>query len=125
MHRRTPDARPDVASGHSHPGASGFVREIHRILMRGVRGRDKRPGDFRESPVYIGSPTDSPETAVFVPPLHRSLPALLKDWEEFSNEDPLLPALVQCAVMHYQFETIHPFMDGNGRLGRLLIVFFL
>lgn len=102
-----------------------LISELHRVLMRGVRGREKRPGELRNVPVYIGSPTDSAETAVFVPPMARSLPNLLTDWERFVHEEPRLPPLVQCALLHYQFETIHPFMDGNGRIGRLLIVFFL
>ena len=107
------------------PISQRLVAELHEVLMRGVRGRDKRPGELRNMPVYIGSPTDSAETAVFVPPLHPSLPQLLSDWERFVHEAPRLPILIQCALLHYQFETIHPFMDGNGRLGRLLIVFFL
>jgi Fic family protein len=93
--------------------------------MQGVRGRDKRPGELRNTPVYLGSPTDSAETAVFVPPLPPSLPTLLTDWERFANEPPRLPILIQCALLHYQFETIHPYMDGNGRLGRLMIVLYL
>ena len=102
-----------------------LIRELHSVLMSGVRGRDKRPGELRTLPVYVGSPTESAATAVFVPPMPPSLPALLTDWEKFVHENPRLPALVQCAMLHYQFETIHPFMDGNGRVGRLLIVFFL
>jgi Fic family protein len=107
------------------PISQRLVRELHKTLMQGIRGRDKRPGELRELPVYIGSPTESAETAVFVPPLHPLLPDLLGDWERFVHDDPRIPVLVQCAMLHYQFETIHPFMDGNGRLGRLLIVFFL
>ena len=102
-----------------------LVRDIHGVLLRGVRGEDKRPGDFRDTPVWIGSPTDSPENAVFVPPLPKEMLDAWRDWEEFSNTNPRLPTLVQCALLHYQFETIHPFLDGNGRVGRLLIVFFL
>lgn len=107
------------------PISQRVLTELHQVLMRGVRGRDKHPGQLRTMPVYIGSPTDSAETAVFVPPMPNSISGLLGDWERFANEQPRMPILVQCALLHYQFETIHPFMDGNGRLGRLLIVFFL
>ena len=107
------------------PISQRLITTLHRTLMQGVRGRDKRPGELREMPVYIGSPTDSAETAAFVPPMHPMLAELLSDWEQFVHENPRIPVLVQCAMLHYQFETIHPFMDGNGRLGRLLIVFFL
>ena len=107
------------------PLVGRMVREIHEQLVTGVRGEGRRPGEFRREPVWIGSPTDDPETATFVPPLPAELNAAWSDWEAFANEGPRLPHLVQCALMHYQFETIHPFFDGNGRLGRLLIVFFL
>lgn len=107
------------------PLSQRLISEIHGILMRGVRGRNKRPGEIRDIPVHIGSTTDLPDTAIFVPPLRSTLPTLLSDWENYLNESPRQPILVQCALMHYQFETIHPFMDGNGRLGRLLIVLFL
>ncbi|MBV9836675.1 MAG: Fic family protein, partial [Solirubrobacterales bacterium] len=107
------------------PVSQRFMSELHEILMRGVRGRDKRPGELRDIPVYVGSPTDSAETALFVPPLSPALPGLLDDWERFANEPPKLPILIQCALLHYQFETIHPYMDGNGRLGRLMIVLYL
>jgi Fic family protein len=109
----------------SLPISQRLIADLHSVLMQGVRGRDKRPGELRDLPVYIGSPTDSAETAVFVPPLPPSLPRLLSDWERFVHDGPRLPILIQCALLHYQFETIHPFMDGNGRIGRLLIVFFL
>lgn len=101
------------------------VREIHAVLLRGVRGEDKQPGIFRKKPVWIGSPTDSPDNAVFVPPFEREMQDAWRDWEKLANSDQRLPILVQCALLHYQFETIHPFFDGNGRLGRLLIVLFL
>jgi Fic family protein len=107
------------------PISQRLITELHKTLMQDVRGRDRRPGQLRRLPAFVGSPTDSAETAVFVPPLHPQLPALLSDWERFVHENPRIPVLVQCAMLHYQFETIHPFMDGNGRLGRLLIVFFL
>jgi Fic family protein len=98
---------------------------IHGTLLRSVRGDEKQPGAFRKRPVWIGSPTDSPENAIFVPPFEAEMLTAWKDWEQFANSTPRMPILVQCALLHYQFETIHPFLDGNGRLGRLLIVFFL
>lgn len=103
-----------------------LIKEIHKTLLQGARGKEKMPGEFRSSPVWIGSPTDSPETATYVPPLPGDeLNESLADWEKFANEDLRMPTLIRCALLHYQFETIHPFLDGNGRLGRLLIVFFL
>lgn len=105
----------------STPITQRMFLELHSLLLRGVRGAEKLPGELRRSPVWVGSPTDSPTTAVFVPPLHTDLPALLTDWERFVNEPDEQPALIRCALMHYQFETIHPFLDGNGRIGRLLI----
>jgi Fic family protein len=107
------------------PLVGRVVREIHDVLMSGVRGEEKTPGEFRDRPVWIGSPTDAPQNAVFVPPFKNEMLAAWADWEQFANSAPRLPLLVQCALLHYQFETIHPFLDGNGRLGRLLIVFFL
>jgi Fic family protein len=103
-----------------------LIREIHGVLMRGVRGRERQPGEFRNTPNWIGSPNDRPETAIFVPPPPDHLGTALADLELFMNEDDVpLPPLVRCALLHYQFETIHPFLDGNGRIGRLLIVFYL
>jgi Fic family protein len=107
------------------PLAGRLVRDIHGVLLQGVRGEARLPGEFRETPVWIGSPTDTPENAVFVPPFRPELLESWRDWEEFGNSHPRMPILVQCALLHYQFETIHPFFDGNGRVGRLLIVFFL
>jgi Fic family protein len=103
-----------------------LIREIHGVLMRGVRGRERQPGEFRISPNWIGSPNDRPDTAIFVPPPPDHLADALADLETFMNEDEMpLPPLIRCALLHYQFETIHPFLDGNGRIGRLLIVFYL
>lgn len=102
-----------------------LIRQVHAVLMDGVRGQERRPGEFRITPNWIGSPTDTPDNAVFVPPVPDEMVVLLDDLELFLNEDVRLPVLVRCALAHYQFETIHPFLDGNGRLGRLLAVFHL
>jgi Fic family protein len=98
-----------------------LIKEAHAILLAGVRGQEKLPGEIRRTPVWIGSTNDSPETATFVPPIPAELADALTDWEDFVNAPSRMPALVRCALMHYQFETIHPFLDGNGRIGRLLI----
>ena len=103
------------------PLTERLIKQVHAELMTGVRGQEKLPGEFRRTPVWIGSPTDSPDTARYVPPLPEEIPAIFFDWEKFVNEHDRLPALVRCALIHYQFETIHPFLDGNGRIGRLLI----
>lgn len=102
-----------------------LIREVHAVLMEGVRGQERRPGEFRTTPNWIGSATDTPDNATFVPPLPEEMGPLLDDLERFLNEEVRLPVLVRCALAHYQFETIHPFLDGNGRLGRLLAVFYL
>jgi Fic family protein len=107
------------------PISGRLIREIHAVLMTGVRGRERRPGEFRDGPVWIGSPTDDPHTAIYVPPSSTIAIEAMRDWELFANDPPRMPRLIQCALLHYQFETIHPFFDGNGRLGRLLIAFFL
>lgn len=102
-----------------------LMREMHRRLMAGVRGRDRMPGELRTSQNWIGAPGSTIETAEFVPPPPGELADLLADWESFAHEESALPLLVQNALLHYQLETIHPFLDGNGRIGRLLIVFLL
>jgi Fic family protein len=107
------------------PFVGSAVKEIHAVLMTAVRGENRTPGRFREGPVWIGSPNDAAETAVYVPPFKTEMLEAWRDWEDFANNEPRLPRLVRCALLHYQFETIHPFLDGNGRLGRLLIVFYL
>lgn len=107
------------------PISSRLLREMHERLIAGVRGRDLAPGEFRTTQNWIGPPGSTIESAPFVPPPPSELPELLSDWERFANEEPEVPLLVQNALLHAQFETIHPFLDGNGRLGRLMLVFFL
>jgi Fic family protein len=99
---------------------------MHFLLLSNVRGQDKTPGDFRLSQNWISSPDNRPETARFVPPTVENMWAALDDWEKYLHDDePQLPLLIRCALLHYQFETIHPFLDRNGRLGRLFIVLYL
>lgn len=102
-----------------------LIRQVHGTLMEGVRGHERQPGEFRTTPNWIGSPTNTPDNAVFVPPLPDDMQGALADLERFLNEPVRLPVLVRCGLLHYQFETIHPFLDGNGRVGRLLAVFYL
>ena len=107
------------------PISTRLMCEMHRRLMAGVRGRERSPGEVRRSQNWIGRAGSTIETADFVPPPPGEIAGLLADWERFAHEEPEMPLLVQNALLHSQFETIHPFLDGNGRLGRLLLVFFL
>jgi Fic family protein len=101
-----------------------LIREIHAELLSGVRGADRRPGEFRTTQNWIGAGGAPVTEATFVPPAVADLDAALDDFERFLH-DETLPALVHCGLAHAQFETIHPFLDGNGRVGRLLIAFLL
>lgn len=114
-----------VATLPSLPLSLRLVREIHAKLMSGVRGEKATPGEFRRSQNWIGPAGSTPMTAAFVPPPVNEMTAALNDWEEFLHVRDVIPDLIQCAMMHAQFETIHPFLDGNGRVGRLMITFFL
>jgi Fic family protein len=107
------------------PVSRRLLCEVHEILLTGVRGQQRRPGEVRRSQNWIGSPDNRPTTALFVPPPVDDMEPALDDLERFLHEASPLPPLVAIALAHYQFETIHPFLDGNGRLGRLLIVFLL
>jgi len=110
---------------HTLPLSTRLIREMHAVILSGVRGRERQPGELRTTQNWIGPAGATIETAIFVPPPPGLLSDLLTDLERFIHEKPQVPPLVQAALVHYQFETIHPFLDGNGRLGRLLVVFFL
>jgi cell filamentation protein, protein adenylyltransferase len=120
---RALDAGIDMAA--RLPLGIRVTRAMHEILLAGVRGRERQPGELRRSQNWIGTPGATLETAIFVPPPPEELGGLLADWERFANREDSLPILVCAALLHYQFETLHPFLDGNGRLGRLLIIFYL
>ena len=101
-----------------------LIREMHEILMQSARGEHKAPGEFRRSQNWIGG--SKPSSAHFVPPTVPDMEAALSDFEKFLNNDSNnVPHLIKAAIAHYQFETIHPFLDGNGRVGRLIIPLYL
>lgn len=109
---------------HELPFSSRLIRTVHSALLRGVRGEHKLPGEFRTSQNWIGGA--SLNDASFIPPAHSMIPELMSDIEKFAhNSEVVLPELIKIAIIHYQFETIHPFLDGNGRVGRLLIPIYL
>ena len=101
------------------------MRELHARLMQGVRGERATPGEFRRTQNWIGPAGSTLASAAYVPPPAREMQVALGEWETFIHQREQLPELVQCALLHEQFEAIHPFLDGNGRVGRLLITLFL
>ena len=106
------------------PVCARLIREIHKVLMQGVRGEHKTPGEFRISQNWIGGST--PSTAIYVPPPHTEIAECLTDFEKFINNQEIdTPDLIKIAILHYQFESIHPFLDGNGRIGRLIIPVYI
>jgi Fic family protein len=110
---------------HELPVSLRLIRELHERLMAGVRGQEWQPGEFRRSQNWIGPPGSTLQTAVFIPPPVAEMNDALGDLEKFIHQATDLPPLVRLGLIHYQFEAIHPFLDGNGRIGRLLLVLLL
>ena len=107
------------------PLCNRLIKETHAVLMSGVRGQEKNPGEFRTSQNWIGAAGSSLKNARYIPPNPDDMINSMSDLEKYINSDDSLDLLIQAALLHYQFETIHPFLDGNGRVGRLLITLFL
>jgi len=135
----TKEGGTDVREVHNHvramahglerlatlPLSLRLIREIHSILLEGVRGEKARPGEFRQKPNWIGSDGCTLDEATFVPPPVPEMNESLHELERFMSANISIPPLIKVAMIHYQFEAIHPFLDGNGRIGRLLVVFLL
>lgn len=110
---------------HSLPLCNRLIKETHAVLMEGVRGKEKSPGEFRYSQNWIGGQGSTIRNARYIPPNPEDMQTAMSDLEKYMNGDDSLDPLIQAALIHYQFETTHPFLDGNGRVGRLLITLFL
>ena len=107
------------------PLCNRLIRETHMVLMNSVRGGDKTPGEFRTSQNWIGGAGSTLKNARYIPPNPQDMIECMSDFEKFMNEEDGMDPLIKAALLHYQFETIHPFLDGNGRVGRLLITLYL
>ncbi len=107
------------------PLCNRLIKETHAVLMEGVRGQEKNPGEFRYSQNWIGGQGSTIRNARYIPPNPEDMQIAMSDLEKYMNSDDSLDPLIQIALIHYQFETIHPFLDGNGRIGRLLITLFM
>lgn len=107
------------------PLCNRLLRETHAVLMEGVRGQEKYPGEFRRSQNWIGGQGSSLKTARYIPPSPEDMEIAMSDLEKYINAEDGQDDLIRAALIHYQFETIHPFLDGNGRIGRLLITLYL
>lgn len=107
------------------PLCNRLIKETHAVLMEGVRGQEKNPGEFRYSQNWIGGQGSTLKNARYIPPNPEDMNEAISDLEKYMNSEDGLDPLVRAALIHYQFETIHPFLDGNGRVGRLLITLFL
>ena len=107
------------------PLCNRLIKETHAVLMQGVRGQEKNPGEFRASQNWIGGAGSTLKTARYIPPVLHDMIEGMSELEKYMNADDDLDVLIRAALVHYQFESIHPFLDGNGRIGRLLITLFL
>lgn len=114
-----------VARLRELPLCNRLIKETHAVLMEGVRGQEKSPGEFRRSQNWIGGAGSTIKNARYIPPAPEDMEDAMSALEKYMNEDDGLDVLIRAALIHYQFETIHPFLDGNGRVGRLLITLFL
>lgn len=110
---------------HELPLCNRLLKETHAILMEGVRGQEKNPGEFRCSQNWIGGKGSTLRNAKYIPPSPDDMTEAMSDLEKYINAEDRLDGLIRAALIHYQFETVHPFLDGNGRIGRLLITLFL
>ena len=109
----------------SLPLCNRLLRETHAVLMENVRGQEKNPGEFRTSQNWIGGQGSTIKNARYIPPCPEDMAVAISDLEKYINDDKTYDVLIRAALIHYQFETIHPFLDGNGRIGRLLITLYL
>lgn len=110
---------------HKKPISENFIKKLHKVLMNSVRGANKQIGEFRKTQVHIGKYGAGIDEATYIPPIATNIPKLFSNWENYLHSNEESDELVQIAIAHYQFEAIHPFLDGNGRIGRLLIPLML